>query len=505
MERSGINNSGEIRLVGSSQLVQTHTGTSLNTGSGNLFVDQTASTSSIYQSGYWSSPVSGNGISYSISSVLKDGSVPTAAISTPGEAANINFISGFDGDASASPIEISTRWLAKLIDASDWTRFIGSGATLNIAEGWNMKSVGSTFTFKGIPNDGDYTIAISKDNFSLVGNPYPSALDAEAFLVANTNIEGAIHIWTHGTQISESESDPFYNEFTLNYNVNDYITYNKIGSNLYTQGFNGKIASGQGFFVLMEHSGTSSTESVNFNNSMRDKSYDNNDFFRSTTDSNQTEEEERHRIWLNLISPTEQVSNILIGYMEGATLEKDRLYDAYGTEDNSLNLYSSINEERMVIQGRPLPFDSEDQVKLGAFIPNDGNYIIAIAGVDGLFFNESHGIFLEDLELNIIHDLRNQPYSFNAESGNISDRFILRYTNNSLSTEEHSAIDNLNIKQSCYNLILTFYHDFTAFLGEGSQKRWILGDFGVKIRVFGYPTLKNSGKSWENVEITLIT
>ena len=250
---NGINNSGEIRLVGSSQLVQTHTGTDLNTGTGNLFVDQTASTSSVYHSGYWTSPVNeGSGV-FTISGVLKDGTVPTAATSTVGEAVNINFISGFDGDASASPIEISTRWLAKLVDASDWTRLIGSGASLNIGEGWNMKSMGATFTFKGRPNDGTYTIPISQDNFSLVGNPYPSALDSETFISDNTSaITGTLYLYN-----SSSDNTHIRNAYTGTYST--IVSGVTIGGGRY-------LPIGQAFFVTRTAAGSGT---ITFQNSQR--------------------------------------------------------------------------------------------------------------------------------------------------------------------------------------------------------------------------------------------
>ena len=67
----------------------------------------------------------------------------------------------------------------------------------------------------------------------------------------------------------------------------------------------------------------------------------------------------------------------------------------------------------MVIQGRQLPFDPEDQVPLGINIPENGNYTIAISAVDGMFENSTdQDIFLEDTYTGIIHDLRNSPYSF---------------------------------------------------------------------------------------------
>ncbi len=250
---NGINNSGEIRLVGSSQLVQTHSGSSLNTGAGNLFVDQTASTSSVYHSGYWTSPVSDDGSVFTISNVLKDGSVPTAATPTAGEAANINFISNFDGNAAASPIEISTRWLAKLINASDWTRQIGSGASLNIGEGWNMKSVGATFTFKGRPNDGNYSIPISQDKFSLVGNPYPSALDSEAFIADNTSaINGTLYLYN-----SASDNTHVRNAYTGTYST--IVSGVTIGGGRY-------LPIGQAFFVTRTAAGSGT---IAFQNSQR--------------------------------------------------------------------------------------------------------------------------------------------------------------------------------------------------------------------------------------------
>lgn len=44
-------------------------------------------------------------------------------------------------------------------------------------------------SFTGIPNNGDFTAAIGNTGtVNLIGNPYPSALDAESFLTVNTGI-----------------------------------------------------------------------------------------------------------------------------------------------------------------------------------------------------------------------------------------------------------------------------------------------------------------------------
>ncbi|NRA91631.1 MAG: T9SS type A sorting domain-containing protein, partial [Psychroserpens sp.] len=275
------------------------------------------------------------------------------------------------------------------------------------------------------------------DNWNLLGNPYPSALDATSFLSHpnNTMIDGAVHIWTHGTQI-RANGDSFYDDYLLTYEENDYVTFNLSGTNSYPdESFGGKIASGQGFFVLALNDNESG--SVTFENDMRDRTHSNIAFYRNAESSSNANDVERHRIWLNLISDNETVSSTLVGYVQNATQDKDRLYDAYTREINNLSFYSKIGDERMIIQGRQLPFDVNDQVPLGTVLPEPGQYTIAISAVDGLFLDTNQDIYLEDTYNNIIHDLRAAPYLFSVdESEDFEDRFILRYTDETLGIEE---------------------------------------------------------------------
>ena len=110
----------------------------------------------------------------------------------------------------------------------------------------------------------------------------------------------------------------------------------------------------------------------------------------------------------------------LVGYVEGATLEKDRLYDAYLKFDSNQNLYSLVNDEALNIQGRPTPFEDSDLVPLGIKVATANTYTIAIASTDGLFANQA--IYLEDKDLNIIHDLKQAPYTFSTASGRFDQR-----------------------------------------------------------------------------------
>lgn len=332
--------------------------------------------------------------------------------------------------------------------------------------------IATTTTFTGVPFNGvittpiqrgtyqgvDYlgtngiTITRFSDNFNLIGNPYPSAINVLDFLNMNTNIEGAVRIWTHGTLPSSTIPNPFYGSFQANYTPNDYITHNGTGTVSGPNGFNGFMASGQGFFVLM-NDGPTTTDSVTFNNSLRRNTYGNSQFYRTSDESN------NNRIWLDIIDNNNVSARTLIGYVDDATDDKDRLYDAVTSVSTSMHIYSLIGQDKMTIQGKSLPFNSEDRVRIGYNVLSTGIYSIGIVAVDGLFSNSLQNIYLEDTELGVIHNMRQNPYSFSANAGNHPNRFILRYTNETLGNEDfltaHTVIysnNGINIKNDLENI-----------------------------------------------------
>jgi hypothetical protein len=182
---------------------------------------------------------------------------------------------------------------------------------------------------------------------------------------------------------------------------------------------------------------------------MRNKNYSNSHFYRNanTANSGPSEDGERHRIWLDLESPTNETTRTLVAYVDGATTGKDRMFDALTDYKSAQNFYSLIGEEVMTIQGKGLPFEQEDRVPLGVKLPSNGIYKIAIAAVDGLFSNNQN-IYLEDKTLGVIHDLRQNPYSFTGTSGIINDRFVLRYTNETLGNEDFQNNSDVLISSS---------------------------------------------------------
>ncbi|WP_353780151.1 GEVED domain-containing protein [Winogradskyella sp. 3972H.M.0a.05] len=454
-----LQSTSEIYLENSASLVQVVDGAANvnnNFGTGIIRMDRETNVRNTDYV-YWSSPASGFGVTN-----VYGANTPTAYI--------YEWTTTIPNGFTPPPDNIP-------ICYGDWSAF---GGTMANGKGYIVRAPNghpagpsiATATFTGLPNNGVITQAITSgnnnisnnnftynpygvdvltvtpfdDNWNLIGNPYPSGLDADKFLTDNTIIEGAVHIWTHGSALG-TYTDSFYDDFALNYNQNDYITYNLTGISNPNPTFNGYVGAGQGFFVLALND--NETGSVTFNNTMRSKDHDNSDFFRTSSDSassQRNDNTEKHRIWLNLISEDQLASSILVGYIEGATYEKDRLYDAYTFETNVMSLYSKIEDERMIIQGRQLPFDVNDQVPLGIDILEDGNYTIAISDVDGLFEGEDgQNIYLEDTYTGFIHDLRINPYTFNIEAGIYEDRFILRYTDDTLSVNQFENDSDLII------------------------------------------------------------
>lgn len=284
------------------------------------------------------------------------------------------------------------------------------------------------------------TITNYDDNWNLVGNPYPSSIKALDFLNANTNIQGFVYLWTHGNAPAVGPN-PFYNSFVYNYTDTDYITYNGTGTTSGPTGFNGYIAAGQGFFVLM-NDGATGSGTVNFRNNMRSKTYSNSQFYRTAS---QTGSDDKHRIWLDIVNSNNVSARTLIGYVPEATVGLDRLYDAFKNTANDFNIYSLAENQTLTIQGRPSPFDSNDLVPIGVRVMQDGAYKIAIGAVDGLFANTPQNIYLEDKQLGIIHDLRENPYSFNATAGVINDRFVLRYNGNALGNPDFEPVNAISL------------------------------------------------------------
>jgi hypothetical protein len=320
-------------------------------------------------------------------------------------------------------------------------------------------------TFSGVPNNGTITVPIGAVGSSnLIGNPYPSALDADSFLTQNNAVlNGTIYFWTHNTpiQLATDITDGSAGSGSFAYTSNDYASYNftgGVGIAATTVGLNpslipsGKIGSGQSFFALSIATG----QAVTFTNSMRvgvgAVLGDNSQFFKSTVNAKQTAKIEKNRIWLNLSNEKGAFKQTLIGYLSGATNEYDNGYDGVSYNGNPyLDFYSLNKDQNLVIQGRALPFQESDTIALGYRSAISGDLKISIDKVDGFFNGKS--IYLIDHITNSMHNLQASDFIFKTEKGTFNNRFTLKYTKKDGEKDDIDTAENTLVISSKNNAI----------------------------------------------------
>jgi hypothetical protein len=305
--------------------------------------------------------------------------------------------------------------------------------------------------FNGAPNNGIHTIPLvtGQGTSNLLGNPYPSAVDLDTFLLDPSNRElttGTVYLWTHTIPIKKDDASNTYF-----YTSNDYAKYNLTGGTKSISSAaggivpNGSLASGQGFFVVSV--GPVGTKSLVFNNNMRVRTVSkNNQFFRSsnTGTTNNATVIKKNRLWLSINNEAGAYDETLLGYITGATNGLDYGYDGKTfSAGNVVSLYSVLGDVKLAIQGKDLNFDENETIPLGFSVATDGNYSIKIENTDG--FLSYKNIFLVDKLNNTVTDLKFSKYSFNTVKGTFNNRFELKYIDTKLNTASAAIAKNNDI------------------------------------------------------------
>ncbi|NNL59976.1 MAG: hypothetical protein HKO72_01430, partial [Flavobacteriaceae bacterium] len=218
---------GTLDLAGDSQLVQTEHSDLVTSAAGKILRRQEGN-NDVHWYNYWTSPVGATGVT-----TLSDNNGPTNNTNNSafnldmlkdGLGTDIQFTSAFDEAG-----KISRSWLYNFQNGITYYDWVNIDETTPIAPGvgYTQKGTGNAGTeqqylFEGKPNNG--TILITADDVtdiyeganggesvqdttvvtSLIGNPYPSALDADEFIRdnidfdnggANPIINGTILLW----------------------------------------------------------------------------------------------------------------------------------------------------------------------------------------------------------------------------------------------------------------------------------------------------------------------
>jgi hypothetical protein len=446
---------GNIDLEGESQLIQS-TGSDLDpTSSGTLERDQQG-TADTYTYNYWSSPVgfannSTNNNSYTLPDVLT----------------GVNFItSGYNG--TSSPLGIADYWIWKFSnrtsgDYSQW-QHVRSTGTLQVGEGFTMKGPGTgsittpqNYAIVGKPNNGDISLNITNGNDYLVGNPYPSSLDADQFILDNGSdisgpgsTTGTLYFWEHWGGGSHVLSE--YQGGYATYSLAGGVPSASLGTNDPDVGTGGTptkipgryIPVAQGFFVSAETTGT-----IKFNNGQRVFAPEDgtNSIFTKSTNRNKTknanspiENDNRFKIRLGFNSSNELHRQLLLTIDPKTSLGYDWGYDAPFNDNQKDDMYWIIENDKYVIQGID-KIDSETIIPLGIKTKNNGLNTITIDKIENETSNIN--IYLHDKELNIYHDLKETNYQVYLTSGEYLDRFEITFKNSQSSLSTTDIEENL--------------------------------------------------------------
>jgi len=462
-----------LYLRNEAQIIQ-GTGTTGNSGLGELSVYQEANVGE-HEYNYWCSPI-GSKTNNSINnpfgiSFLND--VTGLITSTPATFASTSSYNG-----TSSPLNIEPYWVWKFIASdnyADWVHVQGN-TTVNPGEGYTMKgTIGSgdaqRYDFRGKPNNGTMAISVLNNQFTLVGNPYPSALDAAAYIHDTQNaavINGTLYYWEQDPSINShyiNEYNGGYATYTINATgtVETFIsavfnTYNGNGSiNISNTGAGSKTARryipiGQGFMV--EGTANGVVRAKNAHRFYTKESAANSEFFRTSDTKGEGKKDknifsktpvEYKRFRLNIDFNNTYTRQLVQTFHHTATDGFD-----YGLESKinasdilTSDAYWPIDDDSYLAEA--LPFNEDIKIPLIIKLGADSPIKIRIADIQN--FENSKPIYIHDIEKNTFINLKNQDFEINLESGLYTNRFEITFNNIVLSNTEET-FKNLKIFQN---------------------------------------------------------
>lgn len=465
---------GKIDLVGMSQLVQTVDSDLDATSSGSLERDQQGQ-SNLYNYNYWSSPVSPintttNNTNYTVNGILKDGTTSTPQ--------NINWIGSYDG-APTTPISLARYWLYKFDNYANayanWFQ-IQETSPIRVGQGFTLKGSGAAagtqnYTFVGKPNNGTIaTNTVGDDQLLLTGNPYPSSIDADAFITDNISslqtfsspsTDGTLYFWEHYATNNTHILRDYQGGYAVR-NLTGGLAPSASGIDFISQlgtpskgipnrfipvgqGFfvNGKIGSG-GTVIFRNSQRAFHKENDALNSNVMYKAKYDKDIPLNNNNNDPVINNNYKKIRLGFNSHNDFHRQVLLGFMEEkATSEMDYGYDGLNLDSFPNDMYFLNGENQLVIQGEGF-FDAATSYPIGVKTNAQGIVSFIVDALEN--FTPEQAVFIYDTLTDTYHNIRNEKFEVNLPIGVNETRFSLRFIDKTLKVEENSISDNIQIR-----------------------------------------------------------
>jgi hypothetical protein len=505
--------SSNFYLRKDAQLLQGTTVAGANKGLGNLSVFQEGSTNN-FQYNYWCSPVGGN-IATAGNSPFGVTQLKDIADLTTSNAPTILAANNYNG--TASPFAIAPYWINKLVATagySDWTS-VGSSSNLNAGEGFTMKGTSGTnlitvngvqnnpgskqrYDFRGKPNDGTISIPVAIEQFTLTGNPYPSAIDLSAFLIAATNCTGIAYFWEQDKTVNSHYIADYkggYGAFSPGslgssgvYVPATFYSYDGSGNEGAATGTGGTYERrfspvGQGFLIDGTANGT-----VEMKNSYRvfvKEGATNYSQFEKNVNQSKTKNTFGYsaiqsvsgfdytkvniaptpQIRFNTLLNNEGVRQLALTFIPEATDGVDRAMDAMSSSDDSAaDIYFVLEDSEFVINA--VKFDIDKSIPIGFRNTGEANYKITVKEI--LNFTEASNVYLHDKVADLYYDIKNSFHEMTLPSGVNNKQYELTFKNNAALGVEEKAIQNFVIYQNNAEKSLTISNSLLMDLASCS-------------------------------------
>lgn len=451
-----------IYLRDDAQIIQ-GTGTTGNSGIGFLSVQQNGDVNP-YAYNYWCSPIGNLDANNFSNRAFKVNLIDDAIGKITSN--NAAFTSSYNG--VSSPLTISKTWLYTFEAQSSYSgwNYVGSSGNINPGLGFTMKgtdhpTLNQLYEFRGKPNNGTISNTILNNQLTLIGNPYPSVLDARAFIWDTENraiVNGQLYYWEqkNGNSHNLNSYEGGYATYTISEDglietnlPATFTTYKGDGTPTNTPTGTGNkaptryIPIGQGFMVMGKADGVIKAKNEHRlyvqvgNLGLKTSKVE---YYSRTSASDYTEEGfisiplPYQRFRINVDFNDTYTRQIMMNFHDSASDGFDYGLETYSPDILDSDAYWYVNSEKFNTQA--LAFNPNLNIPL--VVQVSGNQPINFRSCDIQNFDEDQGIYLHDKENGTYANLREQGYLISLETGTYYNRFEIVFEVPTLSTPELS-------------------------------------------------------------------